>query len=240
MGMPDPETYRLPGTDWRVHDKDRPQPPVVTPGDLSTRRPASPPSDAIILFDGTSTDAWQRKADGEPIGWEIQEDGSLMVVPKTGGIVTKQSFGDIQLHLEWAAPVEVVGDGQGRGNSGVFLMDRYEVQVLDSFDNPTYADGSAAAIYGQSPPMVNACCKPGEWHIYDILWTAPRFEGEELASPAFITILHNGVVAQNHWEVLGLTVPKVPHYQPHPPTGPIQLQDHNNPVRYRNIWVREL
>jgi hypothetical protein len=235
-----PEEYRLSGTDWKVHDRERPQPRVVTPGDLSVREPVTPPSDAIVLFDGSNLDAWQSKKDGGPAAWEILDDKTLRVVPKTGDIQTKQEFGDCQLHMEWSAPTEITGDGQKRGNSGVFMMGLYEVQVLDGFDNETYADGITAAIYGQSPPLVNACCKPGEWHIYDIIWKAPRFDGETLMSPATITVMHNGVVVQNHWELLGRTVPQIPVYDIVAETGPIVLQDHRDLVRFRNIWLREL
>lgn len=240
MTQPNPDDYRLPGTDWKVHDGDRPQPRVVTPGNLSTRDAATPPSDAIVLFDGSSLDAWESVKEGGPAKWELLGDGTMRVVSKTGNIQTKQHFGDVQLHVEWAAPTEITGDSQGRGNSGVFMMGLYEIQVLDGYENPTYADGITAAIYGQSPPLVNACCKPGEWHIYDILWTAPRFDGDALKSPAYITVLHNGVVVQNHWEMLGRTVPRVPVYDDPVETGPIVLQDHKDLVSFRNIWVREL
>jgi hypothetical protein len=163
------------------------------------------------------------------------------VAPRTGDIETREHFGDCQLHLEWAAPAEVSGNSQGRGNSGVFLMGRYEIQVLDCYDNPTYADGTTAAIYGQHPPLVNACRRPGEWQTYDIIWTMPRFEGDRLVSPAYVTMLHNGVLVHNHREVLGLTAHRrSTPYAPHPPAGPLRLQDHGNPTRFRNIWYRPL
>lgn len=206
-----------------------PEPPVVDPGSGQT-----PPSDAIVLFDGTNLDAWEG---GEK--WVIK-DG--YAVAKGGGITTKESFGDIQLHIEWAAPEKVKGKGQGRGNSGVYLMNRYEVQILDSYDNETYFDGQAGAIYKQTPPMVNACRPPGEWQTYDILWTAPRFsEDGTVKTPAAITVLHNGIVIQNHYELQGSTHwHKPPSYEKHAPTGPIHLQFHGNPVRFRNIWVRKI
>ena len=206
-----------------------PEPEVVTPGEGT-----APPSDAIVLFDGTNLDAWKG---GER--WEIQ-DG--YATAKGGGIVTKESFGDIQLHLEWASPEEVKGSGQGRGNSGVYLMGLYEVQILDSYENETYFDGQAGAIYKQSPPMVNACRPPGEWQTYDILWTAPRFNDDgTVKSPAVVTVLHNGVVIQNHYELQGGTFwHRPPGYTKHGETGPITLQFHGNPVRFRNIWVRNI
>jgi hypothetical protein len=193
-----------------------------------------------VLFDGTSTDEWESAKTGEPIGWKLV-DGCMEVVRKTGNIRSRKKFGDIQLHVEWAAPAEIEGESQGRGNSGVFLMGIYEIQVLDCYRNPTYADGATAAVYGQFPPLVNACCRPGEWHVYDILWTAPRFAGAELLNPAYVTVLHNGVCVHNHVELRGPTTHKdITTYEPHDPVGPIILQDHGNPVRFRNIWVREL
>jgi len=225
------DTPYLPGGQWRVHDKSRPYPRVVHPGDGTAA-----PSDAIVLFDGTSLDAWAGK-DGKP-QWTI-DDGSLLV---TGGgpLHTKQKFGSCQLHIEWRTPAKIKGNGQGRGNSGVFLMSRYEVQVLDSYDNPTYADGQAAAIYGQYPPLVNACRKPGEWQTYDIVFDAPKFEGEKLVKPAYFTVFHNGVLVHDHDKVIGATAHrKLAHYSPHG-KAPLQLQDHGNPVRYRNIWIRPL
>ena len=206
-----------------------PEPAVIDSGSAQT-----PPSDAIVLFDGTTLDAWNG---GEK--WEIK-DG--YAITRGGGISTKESFGDIQLHLEWASPEKVKGKGQGRGNSGVYLMGKYEVQILDSYENETYFDGQAGAIYKQSPPMVNVCRSPGEWQAYDILWTAPRFEEDgSLATPAVITVLHNGIVVQNHYELQGSTHwHKPPGYEKHDPTGPISLQFHGNPVRFRNIWVRKI
>ena len=206
-----------------------PEPPVVKPGKTS----ADPPSDAIVLFDGKDLSAWQN---GDR--WKI-EDGVAIV--QGGDITTKQSFGDVQLHVEWSSPVPPTGSSQGRGNSGVFLMDRYEMQVLDSYENDTYYDGQAAAIYKQMPPMVNAMRPPGEWNTYDIIWTAPRFkEDGSLESPAYITALHNGVLVLNHFALLGNTpFNHPPSYEKHGKL-PIHLQDHGNPVRFRNIWVREI
>jgi hypothetical protein len=224
-------TPYYPGSKWRVHDSTRPRPAVVTPGDCNGAS-RKPPSDAEILFDGRDTAKWQTK-------WKVA-DGYMEVAQGQGGAVTKQGFGDMQLHLEWASPAEVKGNSQGRGNSGVLLMGKYEVQVLDSFNNPTYADGQAAAIYGQYPPLVNASCKPGEWQTYDIFFESPKFDGDKLSKPAYVTVIHNGIVVQNHEQILGTT----PHQQVGTYTAhgdlPLELQNHNNPVRYRNIWVRPL
>jgi hypothetical protein len=215
---------------WAVHDLERPVPPVVEPG--------PPPADSVVLFDGKSLQAWAG-AKGAEAGWAI-EDGA-MVVNGTGGIQTKQAFGSCQLHLEWAAPANVAGQGQGRGNSGVFLMSRYEVQVLDSFDNKTYADGQAASVYGQNPPLVNACRKPGEWQTYDIIFHRPKFADGKLVAPATVTVLHNGILVQDHFAIRGGTAHKAEaKYSPHADTAPLSLQDHGNPVRYRNIWLRPL
>lgn len=212
----------LSGIEWE-------KPPIVTPG----KADADPPSDAIVLFDGSDLSQWKG---GE--NWKV-EDGVAVV--GRGQITTKQEFGDCQLHIEWSAPKPPTGSGQGRGNSGVFLMGRYEVQVLDSYDNETYFDGQAGAIYKQTPPAVNAMRPPGEWNSYDIFWTAPRFEDDgSLKSPAYITVVHNGVLILNHFELLGDTpFNRPPKYTAHGPTGPISLQDHGDPVRFRNIWVRE-
>ncbi|MCO6046074.1 DUF1080 domain-containing protein [Aeoliella sp. ICT_H6.2] len=205
------------------------EPAKITPGE----KDSDPPSDAVVLFDGSNLDAWNN---GDK--WEI-EDGVATV--RGGGISTKQQFGDCQLHIEWSSPNPPKGSGQGCGNSGVFLMERYEVQVLDSYSTETYRDGQAGAIYKQKPPAVNATRKPGEWNSYDIFWTAPRFdESGELVSPAYITVVHNGVLIHNHLAVKGNTFYHAPpSYTAHGPKGRISLQDHGNPVRYRNIWVRE-
>lgn len=234
------DTPMLPNSKWKVHDGKRTQPRMVIPGSYSTQnKPGESPSDAIVLFDGEDVSKWVEH-NGEPVQWKV-ENGAMVVSPRAGDIQTKQHFGDCQLHIEWATPAEVRGESQGRGNSGVFLMDRYEIQVLDSYNNITYADGAAAAIYGQYPPLVNACLKPSEWQTCDIFFVAPRFEGERLVSPAYVTIVHNGILVHHHQEILGQTGHKIlPSYKPHPPKGPIRLQDHGNPVRYRNIWIREL
>jgi hypothetical protein len=206
-----------------------PEPAIVTPG----KTDADPPSDAIVLFGGKDLSAWEG---GDK--WKI-EDGEAIV--HGGDITTKQSFGDCQVHIEWSSPVPATGQSQGRGNSGVFLMDRYELQVLDSYDNKTYFDGQASAIYKQTPPLVNAMRPPGEWNTYDIIWTAPKFKVDgTLESPAYITVLHNGVLTLNHFALEGITpFNEIPKYTAHG-KAPIHLQNHGNPVRYRNIWVREI
>lgn len=233
------DTPVIPGQNFRVHDNDRPQPKVVKPTNLPEISPVTPPSDAIVLFDGSDLTNWEH-LDGSEVKWAL-EDGEMVVTPHTGDIQSKKTFGDIQLHLEWSAPAKIENEGQGRGNSGVFLMNRYEIQVLDCYDNPTYADGTTGAIYGQYPPLVNACCPPGSWNVYDILWKAPVFEGESVVRPAYVTVLHNGVMLHHHTELQGPTMHReTTQYEPHEPTGPIQLQDHGNAVRFRNIWVREI
>jgi hypothetical protein len=240
MGLGYQDTPLIPGTDWHVHDGERPQPRVVTPTNLGEIAPVSPPSDAVVLFDGSDLEQWESEKDGSPAKWEIVGD-AMRVVPGTGGIRTKARFGDIQLHVEWAAPAEVKGESQGRGNSGVFLMGRYEVQVLDCYQNPTYADGATGALYGQYPPLVNACVPPGQWNVYDIIWEAPAFEGDEVKVPAYITVLQNGLLLHHRVELMGLTGHRVaPSYTPHQSTGSISLQDHGDLVQFRNIWLREL
>lgn len=231
------DTPKIPGTEWHVHDGLRPQPPVVKPGAAPGATPVAAPSDATILFDGSDLAAWK----GGP--WAL-EDGA-MTVNGTGQIETKETFGDCQLHLEWRAPAPAPGQnlkGQGRHNSGVFFFGRYEVQVLDCFENQTYPDGMTGAVYGQEPPMVNACAPAGEWQAYDILFTAPRFkEDGSLETPAQVTVLHNGVALHHARTLLGATVYRnVASYTEHGEKGPIALQDHGNPVSFRNIWVREL
>ena len=204
------------------------EPAVVDPGP-----PGGPPSDAVVLFDGTDMSKWNGAEK-----WTVK-DGYVVAGP--GAVQSKDEFGDCQVHVEWASAEEITGEGQGRSNSGVFLMGQYEVQVLDSYQNTTYFDGQCGAIYKQHPPLVNASRKPGEWQTYDIIWKAPRFDGDKLISPAFITVLHNGVVIQNHFELQGDTpYHRPPEYKPHADKGPISLQYHGNPVRFRNIWVREL
>ena len=234
------DTPIVPGLKWHVHDNLRPQPEIVTPGTFSTPdAPGKAPSDATVLFDGTDLSKW-RAGNGEAAPWTV-ENGYFQVKPKTGDISTRDEFGDCQLHIEWSAPLPAVGNSQGRGNSGLFFFGRYEVQILDNFQNPTYADGTAGAIYGQSPPQVNAVRAPGEWNAYDIIWQGPRFKDGKLEKPAYVTILVNGVVVQNHTMLIGDTpFRNVGKYNPHGETGSIRLQDHNNPMRFRNIWVRPL
>ncbi len=235
------DTPLIPGTKWHVHDGERPQPKVITPGEFSTQeKVGTAPSDAVVLFDGKDLSQW-RQGSGKDAPWKV-ENGYIEVVPKSGDIFTKGEFGpDVQLHIEFATPPPV-GDGQGRGNSGVFLFGRYEIQVLDCYNNPTYPDGQATAIYGQTPPLVNASRKPGEWQVYDIIFDGPRFNADgTVAKPAVATILHNGVVTQNHTIVTGETPHRnVGKYNKHGEKGPIKLQDHGNPMRFRNIWIREL
>jgi len=207
-----------------------PEPKVVTPG----KTDSDPPSDAVVLFDGKDLSKW---VNGDK--WEVK-DGYAIV--KSTDISTKDSFGDYQLHLEFASPEKVVGRGQGRGNSGVYLAERYEVQILDSYENQTYFDGQCASLYKQSPPMVNVCRKPGEWQSYDIIFTAPRFaEDGKVLKPAYVTVVHNGAVVQNHFELQGGTFYDRPAaYEKHPEKQPIRLQNHGNPVKFRNIWLREI
>ena len=231
-----------PDPNWIDHDRDRPLPPVVTPATPSTQEQAGKaPSDAVVLFDGKELSQWV-SMDGTPTKWVVR-DGYMECVKGSGYVRTLQNFGDCQLHVEWATPVPAQGEGQGRGNSGVFLgLTRYEVQVLDCYGNKTYADGSAGSIYGQYPPLVNVCRPPGQWQAYDIIYTAPRFDADgKLLSPARVTALQNGVLIQNNVELTGPTdwLNRAP-YRAHPEKQPISLQDHGNPVRFRNIWVREL
>ena len=202
--------------------------------------PDPPPSDAIVLFDGEDLSQWKSDKDGGPAKWVVKD--GVATVNGTGGISTKQSFGDCQLHIEWATPAEVKGEGQGRGNSGVFMQGRYEIQILDSYHNKTYYHGQAGAIYKQYAPLVNASRKPGEWQAYDIIYHAPRFDDAgKLLKPGTITILQNGVLIQDHVEIMGPTAsPGKPKYKAHPLKQPLALQDHHNPVRFRNIWIREL
>jgi hypothetical protein len=237
------DTPKLP-SGWHVHDIDRPQPEVVTPGE----HPCQPPSDAIVLFDGKDASAWTgskqdnpKKKKYNPEGkmlWKV-ENGYLECTP-TGDIRTKEKFGDCQFHIEWQTANPRQGDSQGAGNSGIFMQGRYETQVLDNYKNRTYADGMAGCVYGQTPPMVNACKKPGEWQKYDIVFQAPRFAGGKLVSPAYVTVFLNGVLVQHKTEILGGTThKKLPVYKPHGDDS-IVLQDHNNNTRFRNIWIRRL
>ncbi len=220
-----------------MYDENAQQPPIVTPSDFNLQE--NVPSDAVVLFDGTDLSGWTDK-DGNPAQWKI-ENGYIEVVKDAGEIFTKKEFGSCQLHIEWATPETVTDKGQDRGNSGVYLMSRYEVQVLDSYNNTTYPAGMAGSVYGQNPPQVNASRAPGEWQYYDIIFRRPVFNNGDVVRPAVVTVFHNGILVQNHFEIIGSTVfKKVPKYKEHPEKQPISLQDHENPVRYRNIWVREL
>jgi len=235
------DTPMLPNLPWHVHDPARPHPKVVTPG----ATPGAPPSDAIVLFDGKDLSKWQQEGRGADRGkmvdaqWKVG-DGYFEVVGGTGSLLTREKFGDCQLHVEWSSPAVIKGTSQGRGNSGVLIMSRYEIQVLDAWNNPTYADGQAGAIYGQWPPLANPARRPGEWNTYDILFEAPRFEGDKLVKPAYVTVLYNGVMVHHHKELMGpMVYRQVAHYTPHGAEEPLMLQDHNgDKVRYRNIWIR--
>ena len=230
--------YAQLSTGWKSHDLSRPQPKVVTAG----IKPGGPPSDAIVLFDGNDLSQWLSSNGAEP-KWKVV-DGAMESVPRSGYVVSRQKFGDCQVHVEFASPKNVKGTGQGRGNSGVFLMGEFEVQVLDSYENQTYSDGSAGSIYGQYPPLVNASRKPGEWQTYDIVFKRPRFDAKgNLTSAARLTVFHNGVLVQDGNEALGPTNwirHKAYENMAGKTEGPLSLQDHGNPVRYRNIWVRNL
>jgi 3-keto-disaccharide hydrolase len=226
---------------WKIHDLNRPVPAVVDPGTPSTQeQPGRAPSDAVVLFDGKDLSLWTHK-DGSAAKWTV-ENGYFQVLPKSGYIYTRQPFGDCQLHVEFAEPVPAKGESQERGNSGVFLMGLYEIQVLDSYENKTYADGQAGAVYGQFPPLVNASRPPGQWQTYDVVFHGPRFDKSgKLLQPARITLLHNGVLAQDNVELSGPTAHgERPTYTVQPEKLPLALQDHGAPVRYRNIWIREL
>ncbi len=235
------DTPMLPNLPWHVHDPARPHPKVVTPG----ATPGAPPSDAIVLFDGKDLSKWQQASRGADRSqmvdaqWKVA-DGYFEVAGGTGSLLTREKFGDCQLHVEWSSPAVIKGTSQGRGNSGVLIMSRYEIQVLDAWNNPTYADGQAGAIYGQWPPLANPARRPGEWNTYDILFEAPRFEGEKLVKPAYATVIYNGVMVHHHKELMGpMVYRQVAHYTPHEAEEPLMLQDHNGDlVRYRNIWIR--
>lgn len=232
-------TQQVPTIPWAPHDTTRPLPPVVRPP-AAPAVPATPPSDAIVLFDGSTASAW-RTARGDAIAWRVV-DGALEVAAGTGDIYSRQAFGDCQLHIEWMSPKPPRGSGQDRGNSGVYLMDLYEVQVLDSYENRTYADGMAGAVYGQYPPLVNASRPPGEWQTYDIVFRRPRFdERGALRQPTLLTVIHNGVVIHNQVALTGATAhQRRPPYAAHAERLPLKLQDHDHPVRFRNIWIRDL
>lgn len=212
----------------------KPVPRVVQPG-----KENAPPSDAIILFDGKDLSKWEAVNGGQP-KWEVK-DGAFTVTRGTGDIRTRQGFNDIQLHIEWRAPAEVRGEGQGRGNSGIFFQEHYELQVLDSYNNSTYSNGQAASIYKQTMPLVNASRPPGEWQVYDVIYKAPEFDGEYLKKPATITVFHNGVLVQDNTQIRGTTeFIGLPQIIPHEENMPLRLQDHGDAVSYRNIWIREL
>jgi hypothetical protein len=238
MGYDD--TPILPGGKWRVHDAKRPQPTKITAGTCSTQdNPGLPPSEAEVLFDGKDLAKW-RTAKGDPAAWKV-EDGYMEVVPKSGDIYTREEFGDMQLHVEWRTPAPLKPGNEWQGNSGVFLFGVYEVQVFESSRNLIYADGQAGAIYGQYPPLVNPSREPGEWQVFDILFNAPRFTDGKLGTPAYVTVLQNGVVVHNHTPLMGETAHRVlPQNVDRGPKGPVRLQDHGDLVRYRNIWVRPL
>ncbi|HEX5481973.1 MAG TPA: DUF1080 domain-containing protein [Terriglobia bacterium] len=225
------------------NDRSRPQPHVITPGGCSMQASVRrPPSDATILFNGKDLSDW-KSIKGGSAPWKAQ-DGYFEVVPGTGDIETRQSFKDFQLHVEWTTPAPPHGEDQNRGNSGIYLQGLYEIQVLDSFHSKTYPDGQAGAVYGEYPPLVNASCPPGQWQTYDIIFRAPRFmPNGNLLRPARVTVIQNGVLVQDNVAITGPTRVhdgKRPPYPPGVSQGPLRLQDHHHPVRYRNIWMREL
>jgi hypothetical protein len=218
---------------WPQHSLDRPRPAVVNPG--------PPPSDAIVLFDGKDLAQWRSDADSSAAKWTVR-DGYVEVKPGTGTMASARGFGDVQLHIEWATPAVAKGEGQERGNSGIFLMGIYELQVLDSYQNDTYPDGQAGAVYGQNPPLVNPTKGPGQWQAYDVIFHRPRFKADgSLDKPARMTVLLNGVLIQDNFELVGPTANRQqPPYKAHADKLPLKLQDHGNPMRFRNIWIREL
>jgi hypothetical protein len=227
---------------WAIHDMNRPKPPIVTPGTFSSpEAPGKPPADAIILFDGTDLSKWESAGEKRgPAQWKVQ-DGYIEAVAGKGDIQTREQFGDCQLHVEWAAPGKVEGSSQGRGNSGIFLMGICEVQVLDNYDNPTYADGYAGSVYGVNPPMANALRPPGQFQVYDIVFRRPIYKDGKVLDPGYVTVFMNGVLVQDHTMLegstghMGRTRPG-----PFPEAGPLKFQDHGNPTRFRNIWYRKL
>jgi len=227
-----------PSTRWPIHSPDRPAPRIIKPP--ANTWTIAPPSDATVLFGGTNLTRWQKDGGGAA-GWKV-ENGYMEVVPNAGGIESRDRFGDAQLHIEWMAPSPAVGESQERGNSGVFFMGRYELQVLDSYDNVTYADGQAGAVFGQYPPLVNASRPPGEWQTYDIVFHRPRFDAAgKVSSAARMTVMHNGVLVQDNVVLSGPTAyQKRPPYEKHDDRLGLMLQDHGTRVRYRNIWIRDL
>lgn len=224
---------------WAPDDTARPRPPVVTPA--PAQAPVPPPADAIVLFDGRDLSQWASDADSGAARWLVR-DGYMEIVPGSGGIHTRRAFGSMQLHIEFMTPTPPRGEGQERGNSGVYLMSHYEIQVLDSYQNVTYADGQAGAVYGQTPPLVNPARPPGEWQTYDIVFHRPIIGADgRVLRPATVTVLYNGVLVQDHTVITGWTVNQaVARYRPQPDRLPLALQDHGHPVRYRDIWVREI
>jgi hypothetical protein len=231
----------VPVIKWKTGDRNRPVPAMVTPGQPSTQeRGGTPPSDAVSLFNGKDLSGWKLRKTGKPAPWKIR-DGYFEVAPGSGDIMTTQPFGDCQLHVEWATPDSPVGVDQEPGNSGVYLQSLYEIQVLESNRNKTYPDGQAGAVYCQYPPLVNPALPPGKWQTYNIVFHGPRFSGSSLREPATVTLLFNGVLAQDHVALTGPTdYMNRPPYRPGPEKLPLLLQDHGQPVRYRNIWIREL
>ena len=222
---------------WLVHDLRRPKPATVSPG----RNPQDAPADAFVLFDGKDLSQWKSQRDGSPAGWKVEN--GYMEVNNTGSIMTREGFGDCQLHLEYMAPTPPQKNDQARGNSGIIFMGSYEIQVLDNYDNPTYSDGYIGSVYGQHPPMVNAGRKPGEWQTYEIVFRAPRFKDKEVVEPGRVTVFLNGVVVQHNAQIYGSVAwRRLARYSPHAPTGPLLLQDHGDKqsARFRNIWIRRL
>jgi hypothetical protein len=237
------KTAEIPGTPWRIHDASRPQPPVVTPA-APDAMAGSAPSDALVLFDGKDLSKWAHVQQGQQVDakWAVR-DGYFEVTPGAGGALwTREKFGDVQVHLEFMSPASGRGNSQNRGNSGIKFMGLYEVQILDSYDNLTYADGMGGSIYGQHPPLANASRKPGEWQTYDIVFEAPVFSGQAAVKPGYVTLFWNGVLVQHRAQILGNTSPTmtVHRYAPHDAEMAFHLQDHQHPVRFRNIWVRRL
>ncbi len=236
------DTPVIPNQKWKVHDIERPNPAVVTPG----AKASDPPSDAIVLFDGKDLSKWITRGKRQNAGkesaaaWKVA-NGYVEAVGGAGDLVTREKFGDCQLHIEWASPTVIDGDSQWRGNSGILLMSRYEIQVLDSFNNKTYADGQAGAIYGQWPPLVNASRKPGEWQSYDIVFETPTWFGGRMAKAPYVTVIHNGVLMHHRQEIIGPMAHRIVRkFEAHAAEEPLALQDHDTPVRYRNIWIRRL
>ena len=235
------DTPQIPGQKWKVHDMNRPRPVKINPAPYVVE---APPADAVVLFDGKDLSKWEQQARGGAVQepkWKV-ENGYIEIVPRTGRIRTKDKFGDCQLHVEWMVPKEAVGEGQSRGNSGIELMSRYEIQVLESHTNLTYADGGAGAMYGMWPPLVNPSRPQGEWNVYDIFFETPKFAPDgKLVKPAYFTVVYNGVLVQNHKEQLGATIWRQnAKYAPHAAEEPLSIQDHAQPVRFKNIWIRKI